>query len=139
MKKYVLVIVLYSISISSLAKVSVPELVKIAFAQKFPNATKVKWAKENATEYEAAFIWNGSRHSANFKNDGEWLETEMTILYTELPQMVSAAFMKLHKTVRPKAVAKIDTKLGKTKYEIEFKKRVKTIEEFYNENGELME
>lgn len=139
MKKYIIMLLLCIIGISASANATVPELVKITLAKKFPNATKVKWAKENATEYDAAFTLNGKHISANFKNNGEWLETETIILYFQLRQTVSKAFIKLHNTAKPKAVAKINTKLGNTKYEIEFKKGAKTIEEFYNENGELID
>ncbi|HQH42100.1 MAG TPA: hypothetical protein PK825_10175, partial [Bacteroidales bacterium] len=45
---------------------NVPEAVKTAFAKQFPNATKVKWSKENDKEWEAEFKTDGKAYSANF-------------------------------------------------------------------------
>lgn len=66
----------------------VPAKIKTAFEQKFPNAQKVKWDKENETEWEAEFKMNGKEFSANFSSDGEWMETEYKIEKSEIPQIV---------------------------------------------------
>lgn len=66
----------------------VPAKIKTAFEQKFPTAQKVKWDKENETEWEAEFKMNGKEFSANFSSDGEWMETEYEIEKSEIPQIV---------------------------------------------------
>lgn len=116
-----------------------PAAVKQAFAQKFPNATAIKWDKENAHEYEASFTFNGEKHSANFSDSGEWLETESAAAFNQLPDKVKSAFTASHKKTRVKAAAKIETAKGVTKYEVEFKKGLKTIELFYNADGTALE
>lgn len=65
-----------------------PTKVKNSFTQKFPNAKKVKWDKENATEWEAEFKMNGKEYSANFNSDGTWKETEYKIKKSEIPAVV---------------------------------------------------
>jgi len=109
--------------------------VTTAFNQKFPNATKVKWDKENAHEYEASFEWKGEKLSANFSDTGEWLETESPISFNQLPEKVQTAFNSAHKGATIKAVAKIETSKGITKFEVEFKQSVKTVELFYTTDG----
>jgi len=69
-------------------KQSVPDNVKNAFTQKFPNAQKVKWDKENETEWEAEFKLNGEEYSANFTSDGIWKETEHEIEASAIPANV---------------------------------------------------
>ena len=66
----------------------VPEKVKTNFTGKFPEAQKVKWEKENATEWEAEFKLNGTPYSANFNADGTWMETEYEIKESEIPPAV---------------------------------------------------
>lgn len=67
---------------------NVPAKVKAAFYQKFPNAKKAKWDKENATEWEVEFKLNGKEYSANFTSVGVWRETEHEISKSKLPDAV---------------------------------------------------
>lgn len=120
---------------TSFAQSKTPTAVTTAFNQKFPNATKVKWDKENAHEYEASFEWTGEKLSANFNDTGEWLETESPIAFNQLPEMVKTAFNVAHKGSTVKAVAKIETSKGITKFEVEFRQGIKTIELLYTTDG----
>lgn len=69
-------------------KEPVPEKVKAAFTAKFPTARNVKWDRENATEWEAEFNLDGGEFSANFSNEGTWMETEREMKVEELPVAV---------------------------------------------------
>jgi len=120
---------------TSFAQSKVPTAVTTAFNQKFPNASKVKWDKENDKEYEAGFEWKGVKYSANFSNDGKWLETESPTTFAKLPKKVQETFNVTHKGSTIKAIAQIETSKGEIKYEVEFKKGAKTVEVFYDENG----
>lgn len=83
------VIAFVAISITSYAqKQSVPDNVNKTFKQKFPNAQKVKWNKENEIEWEAEFKMNGKEYSANFSVDGKWMETEHEIEKSGIPAPV---------------------------------------------------
>lgn len=99
----------------------VPEVVKKAFAAKYPNATNVKWGKEDATEYEAEFKLNAVAVAANFKADGSWIVTETEMPIADLPAAVSAAIATLH----PGAVITLVEKMEKPGaiflYEVAFK------------------
>ena len=89
-----LVLVFVAASFMSLAACGqnakdLPTKVKTAFEQKFPGAQKVKWGKENATEWEAEFTLNSKEYSANFNADGHWIETEYEIGEKEIPAAVT--------------------------------------------------
>lgn len=105
---------------TSFAQGKAPKSVIKAFNQKFPNAAKVKWDKENAHEYEASFEWKGQKLSANFNDTGEWLETESLITFIQLSEKIKTAFKAAHKGSIIKAAAKIETSKGTTKFEVEF-------------------
>lgn len=82
---------LFSFNACSQPGRNVPELVKSAFSQKFPDAIKVKWSKENAREWEAEFIAGGREYSANFSETGVWVETEYKVNTDEIPAVVKTA------------------------------------------------
>ena len=72
----------------------VPAKVKAAFTQKFPTAKKVKWDKENATEWEVEFKMKGKEYSANYTSDGVWKETEHEIKKSDIPAAVKQTLDK---------------------------------------------
>ena len=139
MKKIIFVAVAFICAYAtSFAQSKTPNAVTITFNQKFPNASNVKWDKENAHEYEGSFVWKGENHSANFNDTGEWLETESPITFNQLPEKVQTAFNASHKVTTIKAVAKIETSKGQTQYEVEIKQGLKTVEFFYEANGSVI-
>ena len=73
-------------------EIKVSEAVTSAFSKKFPGAQSVKWGEEKegdaAADFEAEFKLNGKEMSANFNSKGEWLETEITVVKSDLPANV---------------------------------------------------
>jgi len=136
MKKTMFIaLVLISAFATGFAQSKTPSTVMAAFKEKFPSATDVKWGKESAKEYEAAFKLNGGNYSASFDNAGVWLETESPLKFDQLPDKVQNAFDASHKGQTIKAISKIETSKGTMKYEIEVKQGSKTLELFYHEDG----
>lgn len=79
-----------TVMVACAQKNEVPKAVADAFAQKFPDISKVKWDKENDTEWEAEFKLNSVEYSAIFENNGTWKETEHEINMSEIPEAVTA-------------------------------------------------
>lgn len=107
--------------------ISVPEAVKSAFAAKFPDATNVKWGKENATEFEAEFKSGTTAVSANFKKDGSWVETETTISPIALPAAVTAAILKKYPGSTVTRAEQLEQP-GKSRFEVLIKNKGKNKE-----------
>ena len=126
---------LLCINLTGFTQSNTPVTVTSAFKQKFPNAKSVKWNKENAHEYEASFELDAAKYSANFSNNGDWLETESPVSFDQLPEKVQKVFNVSHKSTAIMAVSKIETAKRITKYEIEIKEGKKTVELFYLADG----
>lgn len=135
MKKLFLMIVsILLISSYSFAGIP-PETVKKAFDQKFPKAVNVKWDKENAKEWEAEFVFNGSNISANFAIDGKWLETESRIVITDLPITVTEAIRVNYSGWTIAKAEKSETPGNSAIYELLLKKDKEKKEVTFNEDG----
>jgi hypothetical protein len=108
---------------------SISREITAAFDKKFPAATKVRWGKENAHDFEAEFEMNGAKSSANFSEKGEWLETETEIPLSNTPEPVKTFFYtQLGKSSKIKHVYLIETIGGSRNYEIEYKSGIRTKE-----------
>jgi hypothetical protein len=131
MKNIVLVIAaatLISVTACAQNAKDLPAKVKTNFDQKFKGAQKVKWGKENATEWEAEFTMNNKEYSANFNANGTWLETEYKIGEKEIPVAVTKTLVKefpgykllkseVSETAKGK-VFELEVQTGKTKMEV---------------------
>ena len=114
-----------------------PVKVTKAFANKFSNAKNVKWGKENLKEWEAEFLLNGVKMSANFGNDGSWVETESEIPIGELPAAVAASIKSHHAGWEIVHAYRIESAAKGTFYEAEIKLGKKKKEVLINEDGSV--
>jgi len=115
----------------------VPPAVKTAFSQKFPDASKVKWDQENATEWEAEFILNGVEYSANYDNTGAWMETEYKISSSELPAAVKATLDKEFGDYKVELAEVSETAEGKV-FELGLKNGKEEMEISVDGNGKVL-
>ncbi|MCB0444108.1 MAG: PepSY-like domain-containing protein [Ignavibacteriae bacterium] len=113
-----------------------PQSVMSSFAQKFPNASKVEWDKENDKEWEAEFKMNNSKYSANFSNTGEWLETEYKIKISEIPADIKTILDANFKDYDIEIAEISETSQGKS-YEFEIEVGEQELEVTIDQNGNL--
>lgn len=139
MKNILFVIVLMISATVVFAQKDVPQAVKTAFAQKFPNVKVEKWDKEKDGSFEAGFDIKGKDMSANFSATGEWLETETEITKSEIPQAVLTAFYAKFGQIKIKEACKIEFSSKPIQYELEYKKGVKIMEAMFDADGKLLE
>ncbi len=138
MKKVILVVASLFVFSAFVFAAKPPVKVQKAFEAKFPDAASVKWLKENSKEWEAEFTVNSVKMSANFKNSGDWVETESQINVSELPEAAVEAIKKLHPKGEIAAAYKIESATDGTKYEADVKTGRKTVEVFLKEDGSIL-
>ncbi|MGN6248881.1 MAG: PepSY-like domain-containing protein [Ginsengibacter sp.] len=98
--------------------INVPNAVKTALHQKYPQATHVGWEKENGN-YEAN--WGGKDHEANsvqFTPAGKFIEIVKEIPVSQLPSNV-VSYVKSHYHTKVTEAGKVTDAKGKTSYEAE--------------------
>ena len=117
-------------------KQQVPEEVQIAFKAKFPKAKKVEWEREDDSEWEAEFKWNGKKYSAAFNNDGEWLETEHEIEESEIPSNIRAVLDENFSDYEIEESEMAETANGQA-YELEIEVDEEEFEVIIDSNGNL--
>jgi hypothetical protein len=94
MKRLVFVFFFFScVSMSRAQQKKIPVAVTDAFAVRYPHADKVAWT-DKAQYFQASFVLNGARISANFSPQGEWKHSERLLNYDQLPGEVRDGFQK---------------------------------------------
>ena len=137
---FVLIATSAIISLGSCAQtgVNVPANAKTALSQKFPDATHVKWQKENDNEWEAEFTLNEKDYSANFDNQGTWKETEYKIDTDEIPAAVKTTLDEEFTEYTIEGSELSETATGKI-YEIELKKGEEKLEVTFDMKGNVIQ
>jgi hypothetical protein len=118
---------------------NIPASVTNAFHQKFPQAKKVTWGKENAHEYEANFVMNSTPQSANFNDKGAWRETEVEIKASELPQKVTESIKARYPGNQIVSAAKIELADKSITYEADLKKGALKKEVLLKPDGSMVQ
>ncbi|HZJ19858.1 MAG TPA: PepSY-like domain-containing protein [Pricia sp.] len=113
-----------------------PKKVKDAFAKKFPTVKKVKWDKENETEWEAEFKMKGTEYSANFMEDGTWKETEHEIKKNAIPANVKTTLDTEFSGYKIGEAEISETSEGSV-YEFELEKGEQAMEVAIDTNGKV--
>lgn len=139
MKKIIFVaVVLMCAYATGFAQSKTPSAVTTAFNKKFETATNVKWGKEGAKEWEAEFTFEGSSISANFTDEGIWLETEREIKVADLPKAVTASISSKYSGWTITEADKTETSKHGTIYEADLKKGKEKKEVDFKEDGTLV-
>ena len=114
-----------------------PQKVKDAFTQKFPEVKKVKWEKENETDWEGEFKMKGVEYSANFLEDGTWMETEYEIKMEDVPENIRKALVESFPDYKIEE-AEISETVDGIFYEFELEKGKTEIEVAIDMNGKII-
>lgn len=114
-----------------------PTAVEDAFKAKFPSAKSVKWAKENATEWEVEFKMNGVNYSANFSNEGTWKETEHAVKIGTLPEPIKTALSELFSGYKVEEAEMVETP-DFSGYEVEIEKGEQSLEVVFDNAGKVL-
>lgn len=116
----------------------VPSAVVTAFQEKYPDAKDVEWEKESDAELEAEFELNGQEMSANFTQDGTWLETETEMKEKDLPEAVKNALKSQFADYEIEEIEKIATPEQAEAYEVELEKGETTLEVVMDASGKVL-
>jgi len=116
---------------------NVPQVVKIAFAKKFPTAKKIDWKKESSSEWEAEFKMDKTEYSANFSAEGKWLETEHEVSIKEIPKKIKAILDSkfIGYKIEESEISEIALD---TVYEFEIEKGEESLEVAIDSNGKVV-
>jgi hypothetical protein len=111
----------FTVNAQDLKTKDVPQTIKTALTNKYPEATKVSWEKEKGN-YEAN--WGGKSgedNSVMFTPAGVFIEIVKAIKVSELPVVVAPYVKANYRGAKIKEAGKVTDAAGKITYEAEIK------------------
>jgi hypothetical protein len=100
-------------------KTDVPSNVKKAFEQKVSNAKDVEWEYDSEDKlWEVEYEIGKAEFTSAFDENGKWVETEIEIKFSELPEAVKATLKADYSDYEVEEVEFVETPEGKF-YEVE--------------------
>ena len=119
-------------------KTEVPTSFTEGLLKAYPNATAIKWQRNN-NDYKVEFEVGDLQRTVHFNKDGEQIRIEAEMVTTSLPKVLSDAINKDYSDFNMESVYSI-TKHGITTYKVTLQRR-DWLEEIilrYSEEGEKL-
>lgn len=116
---------------------AVPQVVRDAFAKRFPTVLKAGWEMEDDATYEAGFKQNGVKTSACFDATGNWVETETEMKESALPEAVRKTLAAKYSGQKMEECELVETP-GGLFYEVEMEQGETTTEVRLTPDGHVV-
>lgn len=120
------------------AKGQVPENVKQAFTEKYPNETNPDWETDAHGNFEAHFKKDGEKYRADFSANGQWIETESSIKKDELPKAIRSVIKDKYDSEEITEVEYVQSATKGEFYDVEFKQKGKNKDVEFRANGQII-
>lgn len=142
MKKLLVSLCIILIGITSYAKsiieTNVPVMVKNAFYNDYPKAEHVKWEVTKVNDYRANFRIAEEYGSVYYTKDGEYIESDITIPWKDVPFTGRMGIYHLNKKGHITNVLKIETVKQEVFYLIFAKRKLKHFEILLDKDGYII-
>lgn len=115
---------------------AVPDAVEKVFEKQYPGAKDVEWEVDANGFWEAGFEEDGVKYRADFRESGQWIETETSIEFSDLPDAVQTAVREQYPDEEVSEVEKVDSALRGIFFDVEFKREGKNQDVEYLASGE---
>ncbi|MCB0596377.1 MAG: PepSY-like domain-containing protein [Lewinellaceae bacterium] len=116
-----------------------PAALKEAFAERFPNAKSVEWEDPEDGVYEVEFKQDKREMTANFGENGDWLETEVEIEQEELPATVKEAIARQFSDLEFDKAETVSSPERDLVYEVVFEQDETTVKVTFSPEGEVLD
>lgn len=142
MKKQLILVVLFLnilfLSCKQNANAQAPDPVKKIFQAMYPGENDPDWHKDDNGNYESNFKIDGIKYRADFKPTGEWIETESSIDFDELPQAVQDKIKSEYDKSDITEIEKVEHHSKGLFYDVEFKRKGKNKDVEMTASGEVI-
>lgn len=115
-----------------------PEAVQKTFEAKYPGENDPDWEKDSHGNYESHFKIDGIKYRADFRPNGQWIETETSIDKKDLPKAIRKIIETEFDDEEINEVEKVEHYSKGTFYDVEFKRKGKNKDVEFKADGTIL-
>lgn len=138
MKYLAIFLCLFGVSCSAQDSGAIPEAVLEAFQQKYPKEKSPEWEVDANGYYEAHFKKDGEKYRADFSASGQWIETENSIKFDDLPDVVQDIIKDEFDKDEITEIEHVTHSSKGEFYDVEFKQKGKNRDIEFNAEGKII-
>ncbi len=117
----------------------VPKNVEKSFREKFPDVVAPSWEIDTNGSWEAHFEKDGIKYRADFNPNGDWVETENSLNFQELPSHVQTAIQLDYTIENIRDIEAVESLTHGRHYDVEFLKGGEKFDVMYDEEGRTLD
>ncbi len=116
----------------------VPQMVKEAFQNKYPNEHDPDWEQDDHDYWEAHFKKDGVHYRADFTAEGAWVETENSVKKDEIPDAVKKTIREKYPDREIIEIEHVQSAREGDFYDVEFKQEGKNMDVEIRKDGTVI-
>ena len=105
------------------------------FQAQYPTAQDADWEVDDKGNLEVQFKLDGEKYRADFESNGNWIETEKSVKWSELPFTVQDQIKAEYDKDDITEIEWVDHKTKGKFYDVEFKQKGKNMDIMYTLKG----
>ena len=113
--------------------------VEEAFREKYPEVEAPRWKSESNGSWEAHFEQNGVKYRADFDAEGNWVETETNISFSQLPPEVRSAIELKYNANDIRDIEGVESPTHGTFYDVEFQVGAEKMDIMFDPTGKVLD
>ncbi|WP_373071896.1 PepSY-like domain-containing protein [Zeaxanthinibacter enoshimensis] len=129
---------LIMIACANRAEGQVPDAVSKAFEAKYPGENDPDWETDANGYYESSFKIDGKHYRADFDKDGNWIETERSVEFDDLPKPVKKMIESEYDRSEITEIEEVEHPEKGLFYDIEFKRKGKNKDIMITKEGKVI-
>ncbi len=117
---------------------STPNVEK-TFKEKYPDVEAPRWKAESNGLWEAHFEIDGIKYRADFTTEGDWVETEHNLTFSQLPPEVRSAIELKFDPNDIRDIEGVESPTHGTFFDVEFQQGSEDVDVMFDPSGKILD
>jgi hypothetical protein len=114
-------------------------VIEKSFKEKYPDVEAPRWKSESDGGWEAQFSIKGIEYRADFDSEGNWLETEQDVSFSQLPNEVRSAIELKYDPNTIRDIEGVESPTHGFFFDVEFQVGAEKVDVMFDPTGKILD